>query len=290
MPAARGDARTILALLGGPAAPVATGLTFVASEALEPLARGVETPAARLARACDELALDFAFVPVTAPWASEACAALVAAGRAPLVAIDGPLARAARQEGVEEVLKATVLDPDGVRALLRLRMRAVAEDVARASDMGASAVVVCEDLAGSAGPIVSPDWANEDLFPLLAEVVAEATGAGLHAVLHCDGDFRAFLPAIARAGLVAVHGGGHGAAGLDGVLAAARAAGVAFVGGLPTEALDAGLPATIAAGRRVGVLALSGGLLIADDGGITSAVQVAFLASAFSAARSTGRG
>lgn len=290
MPAARGDARTVLALLGGSTAPVAAGLTFVPSEALEPLARAVEAPAARLARACDELALDFAFVPLTAPWASEACAELVDAGRAPIVALDGPLGRAMREGETWEILAATVRDPDGMRALLRRRIRTVVEDVTRACEMGASAVVVREDLAGASGPIVSPDWANADLFPLLGEVVAEATEAGLHALLHCDGDLRALLPAVARAGFVAVHGGGHGSAGFDGVLAAARDVGLAFVGGLGTEALDAGVPAAIAAGTRVGVLALSGGLLIADDGGITRAEQVVSLVSAFSAARRTGRG
>ena len=67
-------------------------------------------------------------------------------------------------------------------------------------------------------------------------------------------------------------------------LAAARDAGLAVIGGLLTAEL--GNPARAEAiGSTIGVLAQAGGLFVADDGGITTAAEVANLVSALAAAR-----
>jgi hypothetical protein len=105
------------------------------------------------------------------------------------------------------------------------------------------------------------------------------------AILHSDGDIRPLLPAIARAGFAGVHaGGGLGFEAFDRLFWAARDAGLVVVGGLLTGELGNAARAE-ALGSTIGVLARAGGLLVADDGGITTEREVSGLVTALAAAR-----
>ncbi|MBN2848449.1 MAG: hypothetical protein JXP72_08390, partial [Coriobacteriia bacterium] len=100
------------------------------------------------------------------------------------------------------------------------------------------------------------------------------------------GDIRPLLPAIARAGFVAVHaGGGLNVDAFERLFWSARAEGLAVIGGLPTVELRNAVRAE-ALGSRIGVLARAGGLLVSDDGGITTPLEVSALVTALAAARS----
>jgi hypothetical protein len=119
-------------------------------------------------------------------------------------------------------------------------------------------------------------------------LVAFAASDGLRTAFHSDGEIRAFLQSIVRAGFVAVHGGGGlPLIGFEALLAESRRQGLALLGGLDTVVLREGVPASVRLGAHVGVLASAGGLLIADDGGITTGSEISALAAAFTAASAT---
>jgi hypothetical protein len=87
------------------------------------------------------------------------------------------------------------------------------------------------------------------------------------------------------AGFVAIHGDAGGAAGLERSFFAARAAGLAFVGGVPTAELS-GAAGPGPARWRARTLAREGGLLVADDGGITNREEAGELIDLLRALRS----
>jgi hypothetical protein len=265
--------------------PFPFGITFVPTEALGPVVGASRGRVADLVEACRVLRASFAFVPAEWPEADEVVAALAEADVAPLVAFSGPLWPLLEAKGVTEGLRETLTHPEETAAELGARVDSLVAAVAHAAEGGARAVVLAEDLAGSEGPLVAPDFAIGELMPLYERVVRAARSLGMPAVFHSDGDVRAIMPAIARAGFAAVHaGGGLRFDAFERLFWTAREAGLAVVGGLLTSEL-ANPARAEALGSRLGVLAKAGGLLVADDGGIQTAEEIAALVVALTAAR-----
>jgi uroporphyrinogen decarboxylase len=255
------------------------------AEALGPVIGAAYGPVPDLVEAATVLAASFVFVPAEAEWAESAVAALADTGIAPMWALSGPLWPVIEQRGALDGLRATLTHPDEVGAELDARLGPLLAQLERGAEAGARAIVLAEDLAGTAGPLVAPDFAITELLPRYTRVVDEARAMGLPAVFHSDGDIRPLLPAVARAGFAAVHaGGGLDRDGFDRLFWAAREAGLAVIGGLLTGEL--GNPARAEAlGSMIGVLARAGGLLVADDGGITTPLEMSALVTALAAAR-----
>jgi hypothetical protein len=228
----------------------------------------------------------FAFVPWSGRWAEAATEALLEAGVAPFGVVDGVLGDVLEREGHEAGLKATLLEPERIGAAMEAVLEQRLENARAALSAGVRAVVVAEDVAGSAGPLVAPDFAIEVLIPLLARLVEAATEAGVPAVWHSDGDVRSLLAAARKAGFSAVHvGGGLDFDVFERVFWAARTADLVTVGGIPTRDLAAGLTHAEVVGRRAGLLARAGQLLVADDGGMTTAAEARAFVRAVAAAR-----
>jgi len=266
--------------------PFPFGLTFLPPTVLGPVADGITDPALALVEACLELGASFAFIPAAEPWAEAAATVLAEADIAPLWAVSGPLWPVIETRGTTEGLRATLTHPEEIGAELDGRLEELVAEVVRGARLGARALVLAEDLAGTEGPLVAPDFAIAELLPRYERIVAEARSLGLPAVFHSDGDIRPLLPAVHRSGFVAVHGGGGlGFEAFDRLYWAARDAGLAFMGGLLTAELGNAARAE-AIGSTIGVLARAGGLFVADDGGITSPREVSGLVTALAAARS----
>lgn len=265
--------------------PFPFGLTFVSDGALAPVTGSTGDPAHDLAEASEALGASFAFVPGGEPWAAEAVTALADAGVAPLWAVSGPLWPVIEAHGAMQGLRETLTRPREIGAEIDGALHAVVSRAQLGAQLGARAVVVAEDLAGSEGPLVAPDFAIAELLPRYERIVRAARSLGMPAVFHSDGDIRLLLPAIARAGFVAVHaGGGLGFEAFDRLFWAARDAGLAVMGGLLTAELRNAARAE-AIGSTIGVLARAGGMFVADDGGITTTQEMAGLVTALAAAR-----
>lgn len=265
--------------------PFPFGLSFIPTDALAPVARDTSDPVVALAAASSALDASFAFVPANQPWAEQAVAALDAAGVAPLWAVSGPLWPVIGRLGAAEGLRETLTQPDRIGAQIESALDALFFELGRGARLGARAIVLAEDLAGSNGPLVAPDFAIAELLPRYERIVSAARTLDLPAIFHSDGDIRPLLPAIARAGFVAVHaGGGLTFEAFERLFWAVRSAGLALVGGLLTAELGNAARAE-ALGSAIGVLAHAGGLVVADDGGITTTHEVAGLVTALAAAR-----
>ncbi|MDI6692592.1 MAG: uroporphyrinogen decarboxylase family protein [Anaerosomatales bacterium] len=265
---------------------ITVGLTFVGPGALRALAAGMERVEHAIVAACAAVDAAFAFVPWSEPSAPAATEALMEAGVAPFAVVDGVLAEVLQREGYEAGLKATLLEPERIRSSMESVLERRLDRVRAALDAGARAIVVAEDLAGSSGPLVAPDFAIETLMPLLATIADAATTGAVPAVWHSDGDVRSLLGAARKAGFSAVHaGGGLDFDGFERVFWAARAADLMTIGGIPTRDLAQGLTHAEVVGSRAGLLARAGKLLVADDGGMTTAAEAQAFLRAIAAAR-----
>ena len=278
----RSGSRFSRALAAAPDAPAVFGLSFAPPAVLQALS-GSPEPHVALPRLRESLKLDFAFVEHAAmPDLGD----LGDSGCEPLAVVSGPLGRVLAEEGYTEGLLATVRSPDLLAPLLARAAEEALSEIDAASAAGAGAIVVAEDLAGTGGPIVAPDYAFAEVFPRLQDLVTRAGNGGLPCVLHTDGDARAFSRWTARAGFAAIHGGGGlPRQRLEPLIDDVRAAGLAFLGGILTSELGGGQMRAIAAGSIAGVQGMRSGVLVCDDGGMSTAEDAAAFASALHAAR-----
>jgi hypothetical protein len=275
-----------MSALAGENVGLVSGITWVPAETLDALAFGTaaDGPADALATVAAALELDFVVVPGDASWAPEAVRELHDRGIAALWGVPGVLGRVGERLGWTEMLKMTAAEPGSLAVLLGEALHD-ALDVARSGRAArADALLVADDLAGASGPLVAPDFALDALLPCYRMLAHEAAEHDAPAVFHSDGDIRALLPALKRAGFAAVHVAGVSAGAFLASYAAARAAGLVVVGGIEVAALMTGARRL---GAQAAAVALSGGMILADDGGITLAEEVAAYASALEAARET---
>jgi hypothetical protein len=226
------------------------------------------------------LHLDAVVVPAGLPWAEDAVRQLFAADVATLWAVDGVLGRAARRLGWTEALRLSAASPGTLASVIAESLHESLDEARAGVVAGVSALLVADELASDAGWLVSPDFALEALLPCYRQIAAVGDWP---CAFHSDGDVRALYPALAHSGFSAVHvaagGAGQSAAGFQ----AARAAGLVPMGGISARALFAeGARAT---GAGAAQLATGGPTVICDDGGMTSAEELAAYSSALDAAR-----
>jgi len=281
-------ARVLRALAGETVVPPVTGITFV-----EPGLLGFDggegaAPAARLAATCADAGLDFAFVPSWEPWALEAVSVLASAGVACLWVVPGVCWPTLESVGVASALRAAAHGPSELDEPLDAALARCLRAADAGIRAGVDALVVADDLAGSAGPLLDPIFLRAAVFPRLAVAAAAAESVGVPAILHSDGDVRGLMSAIATSGFVALHGDAGGGRYVEDSLAAARAAGLVMIGGIPTAAL-ADHDGAVAAGARAGALAFDDGLLVADDGGVSTVGEARALLGALERAHAQER-
>ncbi|MCG2807576.1 MAG: hypothetical protein L6413_04810 [Coriobacteriia bacterium] len=271
------------ALAGQPG--LVLGTTFLPLAAIEGLMWGSRHAPMRVAAACGNIGADFAFVHASEVWADEAVGRIGECGTATMWVVDGPLGRVAADDGWDATLRQSALDPIALGRAMDRHMPQAIEQVRRGLRLEVAAIVVADDLAGAEGPLVSPDFALEEVLPRCARLAEEAALEAVPSVFHSDGDMRPLVAGIRKAGFAALHPGGLGAEQFEAVLAAARRAGMLMLGGISGDALRAGDAAAVAAGTGAALWAAAGGLLITDDGGISTSQELAALVEAFAAAR-----
>jgi len=273
-------ARVSDALQGAPG--TLRGISFVSEEVLAEIVwnNPSDSPVVSAVR---DLALDFAFVRAHDPRATRLTEQLAEAGAAALWVVDGPFGQVAAERGWAAALADVIRARDQLATDLSAVAQRDFEHVRAAAQAGAAAIVVAEDLSLASGFLMGPDDALELLIPALGTLAREAHAHGLAAVLHSDGDVRAFMAALARQGFAGLHLGGLGWEGFEAQYQAARAHGLAVLGGLEGAELRQGSAVAARVGARVAVLAEKGGLLVCDDGGLTRGEEVAALVTALQA-------
>jgi hypothetical protein len=244
---------------------------------------GSATQSQALAAVASSIPVNLAFVSAGSGEASDSVATLHVADVAVVWTVDGVFSRVAEAVGWVEALGMTAAEPGSLTIRLDEALHDALMDVRAASEFGADAVLIADDLAGPAGPLLSPDYALDALVPCYHRLALEVAAGGLPALFHSDGDVRTLLPALARAGYSAVHLAGLGSDAFAASAAAARRAGLLVLGGIPAAALPDGARD---AGERAGEVAASlGGTIVCDDGGITTFEQLTALKTGIDAAR-----
>ncbi len=283
-------AEQALALLSGESEGVAAAMTWLPTPALRALtwSSGLEGEPEALEAVASAFGLDLAFVSSGVEWAAEGVARLRSADIAAGWIVPGPFGRVAESLGWSTALRMTTARPGELAYALDEALQSVLDGVRAGIDADAQVVLLADELAGAAGWLVPPDYALEALVPLYRRVAIESESAGLHCVFHSDGDVRALMPALRSCGFDGIHFGSPGAAGTAPAVAAARAAGLCPLGGIETVELTT--EGARAAGEHARSLASGGALVLADDGGITTAEEAIAFGAALDAARTGGRG
>lgn len=264
---------------------LALGLSWLPSPVLRALTwdRGVEHEDEMLETVARALECDLVFVDAGQPWAASAARRLHDSGIVVAWAVAGVLGRLASERGLADVLRATVAEPGTLAYALDRALHGVLHDVREGGTAHAEMVVVADDLAGASGWLVSPDYAMEGLLPSYERAASVALEGGALPVFHSDGDVRALYPALARAGFAGIHVGGAGRDGIEAAMPAAARAGLVLLGGIQVSALAH--EGARHMGNRLASLARAGGLVICDDGGVSSPEEVAVIATVLEAAR-----
>ena len=274
------------AALAGEDVGLVAGITWVPDAVLEALVQGTgaEGPAESLATLVRALKLDFAFVPGAEPWATDAVTLLHEAGTLAIWSVAGVFGRVGDSVGWTEALRLTAAEPGALAVAFGEALHDALGESRSGAHAHADAVLVADDLAGAAGPLVSPDFALDALVPCYASIALVAREHDLPALFHSDGDVRALFPALGRAGFAGVHLAGLTGTSFATCLGAARSAGLIALGGIEAATVMHGARHQ---GEQVADFARGGGLLVCDDGGLTLPEEVAALATALDAARST---
>jgi len=260
----------------------AYGLTWVPEDALRALTQQDDHAdvAETLAAVAVAMRLDAVVVPAAQPWAAEAVNRLLAANVAALWTVDGVLSRAGRELGWTQALQLSAARPGELAIAIAEGLHGALEEARAGVVAGASALVVADELAGESGWLVSPDFALEALMPSYRRL----SGVGdWPAAFHSDGDIRALYPSLRHAGYSAVHVATAGERSTASAFHAARASGLVPMGGIEARALFT--DGARSAGMSAALVASGGGAVVCDDGGMTSAEELAAYSSAIDAAR-----
>ncbi|MDY0088673.1 MAG: hypothetical protein RBS78_09035 [Coriobacteriia bacterium] len=278
-------ARVRSALAGGDGTDVVLGVTFMPEAAVRALAWGTPPRHPAVMLACSRLEPDFVFVNSWETDTAATCRAVAECGTVPFWVVRGPLDSAACEKGWSETLAATVRDPVGLCEAFDAAVEEACASVTSAQKCGAGALVVADDLAGAAGPLVPVDFVVGEIMPRVGRIVRSAAAVGLPVIWHSDGDISSLLEAAAEQCIVAVHPGALEEETSSRVLASAADLGLVVLAGLPGSALRAGVPQAVRAAASAWLKARQGGMILCDDGGVSTPEELAALIAAVQALR-----
>lgn len=276
--------RTVARALNGSRAELACGLAWLSPDVLSALVVDAEdlSQAEMLTSVAIAAEADFIFVSASEPWAAEAAGLLGASDIATMWSVTGVLGRVALRVGWAEALRMTATEPGELAIALAEALHDALVETRAGIAAGADAIVVADDLAGATGPLVAPDYSLDALVPCYRQIAHTARAEGVPAIFHSDGDVRVLMPALATAGFSAMHLAGIAEEAWAASYAAARSERLAVLGGIEAMSVVHGVRR---AGERVGRIALADGLLVCDDGGVTSAEEVVAITAAIDVAR-----
>ncbi len=281
--------RSAVEALRGEPSGFVSGLSWIPEPVLDRVAAETDSAggSASLAALAASIPVDLAFVDAGLSDAAEAVTALHEVDVAAIWAVEGVFSRVARTLGWTETLRATAAEPGVLAARLDEALHEALQSARRARDAGADALLVGDDLAGPAGPFLSPDYVLDALLPAYRRLALEAGEMSVPALFHSDGEIRALLPGLSRAGYAGVHLAGLDADAFEGAAASARRAGLVVLGGIAAATVAGGARA---AGEHAARVASSlGTVIVCDDGGITGYDELVEFVAAVGVARDAYR-
>lgn len=275
----------VVALLRGESAGLAYGLTWIPEDVLLAVGEssGVDRPPDALVAVALAYDLDLVCVQGEADWAKDAVAALSDHSVESCWITEGVLGRVAARIGWSKALELSASEPGELAVMLDEALHDALSNVRRARTAGARVLLIADELAGASGWLVSPDFVLEALMPCYRRIAGEWRTEGSALAFHSDGDIRALLGPLKKAGMDSIHFGSPGTSSLEASVTAARAVGLCPMGGVDVRGLAE--HGARRSGEQVARLAHVGGMVIADDGGMTGVEELAAYGAALDAAR-----
>jgi hypothetical protein len=263
----------------------ATALTWVPSPALRSLTwgSGVENEPEALQAVAASLGIDLAFVAADVPWATEALERLAEIDVARGWIVAGVLGRVADDLGWSAVIRDSAARPGELAYALDEALHDALVEVRAGVSAGAEVLMIADDLAGVSGWLVAPDFALEALLPCYHRLLGEWAPHGETSVFHSDGDVRALMGALRTLGFDGIHLASLVGDAFAQSVIAARGAGLCPLGGIAARRMARGIARR--SGAEAAVFAVSHGLIVADDGGMSTGEEVAAFGVALDAAR-----
>jgi len=113
--------------------------------------------------------------------------------------------------GYENSLLAMSLYPDRYRKWIQVkaeksRNKAILYARAVREGIHSGVILTGEDAAGQYGPVVSPEFLRKEQFPLIEYAFEPLLEVGAKIIIHCDGDYRAFVDDMLALGASGLQG------------------------------------------------------------------------------------
>lgn len=134
----------------------------------------------------------------------------------------------------------------------------------KSAELGASAVIICDDICGIHVPLVDPPFVVEHALPLYDRLAAHAAEVGIAIIFHAEGDIRNYYGSLANSGYWGVHIAHPARNQTREMFNAARAAGLVPLGGIIAHEASRSSAKELA--EFACSLAGEGEVLICDDG------------------------
>lgn len=117
------------------------------------------------------------------------------------VMLDGGFSRGMKLLGLKDFMTAVIRRSPAIQNILQAVDALNTELMERAAAQGAHGVVIADDIAFTAGPMIAPDVLRRVFFPSLARQVEYAHNLGLSVIFHSDGNLNSVLSDLAATGV-----------------------------------------------------------------------------------------
>ena len=117
------------------------------------------------------------------------------------VLLDGGFSWGMKLLGLKDFMTAVMRRSPEIQAILQAVDALNTALMERAAAQGAHGVVIADDIAFTAGPMVAPDVLRRVFFPSLARQVEYAHTLGLSVIFHSDGNLNSVLSDLAATGV-----------------------------------------------------------------------------------------
>lgn len=184
------------------------------------------------------------------------------------VSINAPFWLLASVYGWDEA--ASELSSDDDTDVVEHACNYVVQAMESACDNGADAIVLCDDLCGSKGPLLDPLFVVEHLLPLYTRFGDKAEELGVPLIFHSDGDIREYYPHLANDGFAGIHVAHPNFEQTTELFDSVREQGMVPLGGLVSSHATEGSDKL---GSFASGLLASGPALICDDGAVNTREQ-----------------
>ena len=119
--------------------------------------------------------------------------------------LDGPMAGWIEAVGFLKAMLSTKNNPSLFSEMAAAWVRLAEKTVEQAKISGSQAIAITDDIAGKQGLFFSPDYFQEEVWPVYKTIIETIKDRGLAAFFHSGGDIRKIIPLLIEGGFDCLH-------------------------------------------------------------------------------------